>query len=143
MKNNRQLVEFNKPLSMGNREWGEELLLALSPGNYTLKKLFIKAGKKGGLQYHRIKDESAYVVSGKMIIRFDLGDGLLQEKIVSAGDCFRFPPLCVHQEEAITDCIIIEASTPISNDRVRVEKEYGIPELPGLPTTNDDEINYL
>ena len=128
---------------MGHRDWGEESLIALSPGKYTLKKLFIKAGKKGGLQYHRLKDESAYVVSGKMIIRFDEGDGLLREKIVSAGDCFRFPPLCVHQEEAITDCVIIEASTPIANDRVRVEKEYGLPESTGLPTTKDDEINFL
>jgi len=128
---------------MGFRDWGEETLIALSPGKYSLKKLIIKAGKKGGLQYHRLKDESAYLVSGKMIIRYDLGDGILKEKIVTSGDSFRFPPLSVHQEEALTDCLIIEASTPIGNDRVRVEKEYGLPEEPGLPTTTDDEIKFL
>ena len=143
MKNSRPLVEFTEPISMGERDWGEELLIALSPGKYTLKKLFIKAGKKGGLQYHRKKDESGYLVSGKMIIRFDNGFGDLEEKIIKAGDSFRFPPNCIHQEEAITDCIIIEASTSHYNDRVRVESKYGLVEEPGLITTNEEDIGIM
>ena len=98
----KKLVEFIKPKSMGTRDWWEEILIALSPGNYSLKKLFIKAGKKWGLQYHHFKDESAYVVYGKMIIRHDNGNGKLVETIVSEGDSFRFPPSAVHQEEAIS-----------------------------------------
>ena len=122
----RNLVEFPKHTSLGDRNWGEEILIALSPKNYSLKKLFIKAGKKGGLQYHHLKDESGYVVFGELIIRHDDGKGNLKETKVSAGDSFRFPPNSVHQEEALTDCLIIEASTPHYNDRVRVEKEYGL-----------------
>ena len=95
--NEKKLVEFNKTKSMGHRDWGEEILIALSPGNYSLKKLFIKAGKKGG----------------------------------------------VHQEEAITDCLIIEASTPHCNDRVRVENFYGIEEVKGLQSTNKEDVSFI
>jgi len=53
---------------------------------------------------------------------------------------FHFPPGAVHQEEAITDCTIIEASTPHFNDRVRVEEKYGVNINGGLPSTTIDEV---
>ena len=136
-------VEFIKPKSMGPRDWGEETLIGLSPGKYSLKKLFIKAGKKGGLQYHRLKDETGYLVYGKMIVRHDDGFGNLVEKILKEGDSFRFPPYSVHQEEALTDCLIIEASTPHFNDRVRVESEYGLKEESGLSSTDENDIKTM
>ena len=91
-----------------------------------LKRLFVKAGNKGGLQYHRLKNEGGYLVSGEMIIRYDDGEGGLTEKVIRAGDSFHFPPGVVHQEEAITDCVIIEGSTPHFNDRVRCEEVFGL-----------------
>ena len=139
MKNNRPEAQFPQAESIGPREWGEEILLVLSPGKYTMKKLIIKAGKKGGLQYHRQKDEASYIVSGEMIIRYEV-QGSLKEKMVGAGDWFHFPAGCVHQEEAITDVVRIEVSTPHFNDRVRVESEFGITDATGLPTTAEDEI---
>jgi mannose-6-phosphate isomerase-like protein (cupin superfamily) len=108
-----------------------------------VKRLKIKAGNKGGLQYHRLKDEVAVMISGNMLIRYDLGDKVLREKIVGPGEVVHFPPGLVHQEEALTDCEIIEASSPHFNDRVRVEEEYGLGEPIGLPTTNQDEIKVL
>ena len=42
---------FPKPKSVGKRNWGSELLLALIPKVLSLKKLKIKKGKQGGLQY--------------------------------------------------------------------------------------------
>ena len=136
-------AQFPKPEIVGERAWGQESLLALSKGNFTLKKLFIKAGSKGGLQYHRKKDECGYVISGRMIIRFDDGSGVLTEKEVGPGDVFHFPALAIHQEEAIEDTVIIEASTPFLNDRVRVEEQYGLTSNEGLPTTSEEEIIYL
>ena len=44
-----------------------------------------------------------------------------------------------HQEIALEKCIIIEASSPHLNDRVRVEKFFGMNEK-GLPTTQLNEI---
>jgi hypothetical protein len=42
----------------------------------------------------------------------------------------------------LTDCTIIEASTPHFNDRVRVEKKYGIIDKHGMPSTKKSEIIY-
>ena len=131
---------FPKPESVGVRPWGTEDIIALVSKKFSVKRMFLKAGNKGGLQFHRLKDEVAVMISGKMLIRYDLGDGKLQERIVVGGDTVHFPPGLVHQEEAITDCEIIEASTPHFNDRVRVENKYGFDGSAGLPTTLESEI---
>ena len=135
-----QSVVFPVAQSVGERPWGTEDLLALVSKQFSVKRLKIKAGNKGGLQYHRFKDEVAVMISGQMLIRYDLGDKIIQEKIVSAGEVVHFPPGLVHQEEAITDCEIIEASSPHFNDRVRVEENYGFGSPKGLPTTLETEI---
>jgi len=133
-------VAFMAPQDMGHRDWGVEELLVLVPKTFSLKRLMIKAGCKGGLQYHHKKNECGYLVSGQMIIRFDDGDGNLSERVINAGDSFHFPPGAVHQEEAVTDCVIIEASTPHFNDRVRVEESYGQIIDGGLQSTTIDEV---
>ena len=135
-----QSVVFPVAQTVGERPWGTEDLLALVSKQFSVKRLKIKAGNKGGLQYHRFKDEVAIMISGQMLIRYDLGDKILQEKIVKAGEVVHFPPGLVHQEEAITDCEIIEASSPYFNDRVRVEEDYGFGSPKGLPTTLETEI---
>ena len=135
-----QTVIFPIAQSVGDRPWGSEDLLALVSKQFSVKRLKIKAGNKCGLQYHRFKDEVAIMISGQMLIRYDLGDKVLREKIVNAGDVVHFPPGLVHQEEAITDCEIIEASSPHFNDRVRVEESYGLGKPTGLPTTLEQEV---
>ncbi len=132
---------FVKPRDLGKRNWGKEILLALVEGKYTFKKLEMNAGSKGNLQYHHKKDECGYLLSGKLLLRYDdCKSGKLKEKILEQGDCFHFPPGFVHQEEAITDCIILEVSTPHFNDRVRVEKDYGLAEEDGLPSTSIRDV---
>lgn len=135
-----QSTVFPLPQSVGDRPWGTEDLLALVSKQFSVKRLKIKAGNKGGLQYHRFKDEVAILISGQMLIRYDLGDKVLREKTVNAGDVVHFPPGLVHQEEAISDCEIIEASSPHFNDRVRVEESYGLGKPQGLPTTQEQDI---
>jgi mannose-6-phosphate isomerase len=126
--------------SVGKRDWGEEILLVLANGKYSMKELRIKAGQKGGLQYHHQKDEASYMVSGEMIIRYENEEGELVERTVGPGEWFHFPTGSVHQEEAITDVVRIEVSTPHFNDRVRVEHDFGLLEDGGLPTTNIDDV---
>ncbi len=141
MVNKKTKAIFPKIKNMGKRNWGKEDLLVLIPKKLTLKLLELKKGKKGGLQYHRKKNECGFVISGKLLVRYDSGNNKLKEKILKKGDVFHFPPGSVHQEEAITDCKIIEASTPFFNDRVRVEEIYGIErDKKGLPTTKLKEI---
>jgi mannose-6-phosphate isomerase-like protein (cupin superfamily) len=131
---------FPKSEDMGARTWGNEILLALVPGKYTVKRLEVRAGEKGGLQYHHLKDEVGVMISGEMIVRIGDGSGNLIERIVGPGDVVHFPPGLVHQEEAITDCVLIEASTPHFNDRVRMEDTYGVESSGGLPSTELSDI---
>ena len=138
--NEKKKVNFFKSKKIGKRDWGEEILVNWIPKKLTLKILKMKKGKMGGLQYHRKKNECGHILSGKLLIRYDDGKGKLIKKICKKGDNFHFPPYSVHQEVALTDCIIVEASTPYFNDRVRVEKKYNLPTRGGLKTTKIKQI---
>lgn len=131
---------FPKIKNMGKRDWGSEKLVALISKKISLKVLHIKKGKKGGLQFHRKKNECGYLVSGRLLIKFDNGNGILKSKIIKSGQSFHFPPRSIHQEHALTNCLIVEASTPHFNDRVRVEKYYEIDSPDGLPSTKFKDV---
>ena len=131
---------FPEPESVGERSWGTEDVIALVSKKFSVKRLRLKAGSKGGLQYHRLKDEVAILVSGSLLVRYDLGDKTLRERIICPGEAVRFPAGLVHQEVALEDCEIIEASTPHFNDRVRVEEVYGLGQPEGLQSTQLTEI---
>jgi mannose-6-phosphate isomerase len=141
-KSKRPIARFPVAESVGPRDWGEETLLVLASGKYTMKKLYIRAGKYGGLQYHRHKDEASYIVSGKMILRYENEEGVLVDKEIGPGEWFHFPNGCIHQEIAITDVIRIEVSTPHFNDRVRVEGLFGVENVSGLQTTEESDIEF-
>lgn len=141
----RRCAEFPSPESVGPREWGEEILLLEAPGLYTMKMITMAKDAKGGLQYHRIKDEGGLMISGKMEIVYEVqkadGEYLKVSRVVNRGDSFHFPAGSVHQAIALTDCCYIEVSNPVFNDRVHVEEFYGIEgEAGGLPSTKPWEI---
>lgn len=116
------------------REWGEEIFIAETP-HYLGKMLRMKAGTRGGLQYHVEKDETFFLLSGSAWVRSDDGTGRLVQEVMAHGEAYHIPPGAPHQVEAITDCVFFEASTPHYDDRVRCEAQYGLPEGGGLPTT--------
>lgn len=116
------------------RDWGTETFVA-ETDQYLGKVLRMKAGTKGGLQFHAEKDETFHLLSGQAVVRFDDGDGELVAVRMWPGESYHIPPGAPHQVEAITDCVFVEASTPHYDDRVRVEGRYGLPEDGGLPTT--------
>ena len=82
------------------------------------------------------------IISGKLLVRYENSKGKLSKKILKKGDVFHFPPGSIHQEEAITNCEMIEKSTPHFNDRVRVEKKFGINFSKGLKSTKINEIQF-
>ena len=134
------LVERLTP-TVVERPWGTETTIVRT-ADYSGKVLRYKAGCAGGLQYHVLKDETFLLLEGECIVRYDRGDHMspprLRSEVMHPGDAFRFPPLSVHQVEAITDCMGIEFSTPHENDRVRVEKRYGVPAVEGAGETTWD-----
>jgi mannose-6-phosphate isomerase len=96
----------------------------------------MKAGTAGGLQYHREKIETFFLDEGQAFVDYDAGDGQLTTISMSPGMIVHVPAGAPHRVRAITDCKFFEVSTPVFNDRVRVEAEYGEPEVGGLPTTS-------
>lgn len=119
---------------VGARSWGREILIAHTPF-YLGKILYMNAGHAGGLQAHRVKDETFFLFSGEAWVDFDPGAGVIERVKMEAGQSYHIPPGAVHRVEAITDCIFFEASTPIFDDRVRMEDRYGLKQDGGLPTT--------
>ncbi|HEY2543919.1 MAG TPA: cupin domain-containing protein [Gaiellaceae bacterium] len=107
------------------KPWGWELIWAHAE-TYVGKVLFVRAGHSLSLQFHREKDESWYVESGRAKLELgDSGDAVLNTEVIAAGACFRFRPGTVHRVTALEDTTIVEVSTPQLDDVVRLEDAYG------------------
>jgi mannose-6-phosphate isomerase-like protein (cupin superfamily) len=107
------------------KPWGYELVWAHTDV-YVGKVLVVNAGESLSLQFHREKDESWLVESGRAKVELgSVGDAMLKQEIVGPGAAFRFRPGTVHRVTAIEDTTIIEASTPQLDDVVRLEDRYG------------------
>ncbi len=106
------------------KPWGYELLFAHTP-KYIGKVIFVKAGHRLSLQYHKEKDESMYIYKGKARIEIEGSDEQLVKWIAEPGYCLRIPPMTKHRVEAIEDTTLFEVSTPELEDVERVEDDYG------------------
>ena len=107
------------------KPWGHELIWAHSD-HYVGKVLHIKAGHALSVQYHNQKDETIHLLRGEMIYRVRLpGQEALSDVTLRAGESYRNTPGTVHQMEAVTDCDVLEASTPHLDDVVRLSDRYG------------------
>jgi quercetin dioxygenase-like cupin family protein len=105
------------------KPWGHETIWAHTD-SYLGKILHITAGQALSVQYHNIKDETVYLLSGQLIYRVWDGD-TPQDMHLKVGEAFRITPGTVHQMEAVTDCDILEVSTPHLDDVVRIKDRYG------------------
>src|SRR3954464_7858481 len=107
------------------KPWGYELIWALTEV-YCGKLLFVKAGHSLSLQFHREKDESWFVQSGRARLELGrAGQSVLQEEVIGPGAAFHYEPGTVHRVTAVEDTTILEVSTPQLGDVVRLEDSYG------------------
>jgi mannose-6-phosphate isomerase len=107
------------------KPWGHELIWAETE-RYVGKVLFVKSGESLSLQFHRTKEESWLVHSGRAKLELgSAGDAVLSEEVIAAGAAFRFRPGTVHRVTALEDTTILEVSTPELDDVVRLEDLYG------------------
>ncbi len=107
------------------KPWGYELIWALTD-TYCGKVLFVRAGHSLSLQFHRQKEESWLVQSGRARLELgEVGESMLKEEVVAAGAAFHYVPGTVHRVTAIEDTTILEVSTPHLDDVVRLEDAYG------------------
>jgi mannose-6-phosphate isomerase len=108
-----------------DKPWGHELIWAETDA-YVGKLLFVRAGESLSLQFHREKDESWLVQSGRAKLELgSAGDAMLKEEVIGPGATFRFRPGTVHRLSALEDTTIVEVSTPHLDDVVRLEDLYG------------------
>lgn len=106
--------------------WGFEKWI-VNNEKYCGKLLYFVKGKRCSLHYHKLKDETFYIQSGKirLIWSDDLNTAqqLCQEIILSKGDSYHIPPGRVHQMYAIEDTELFEFSTQhFDEDSYRIVK---------------------
>jgi mannose-6-phosphate isomerase len=120
-----ELSEFAIEPTKVEKPWGYELIWALT-NDYCGKILFVKAGESLSLQFHREKDESWLIHSGRAELEMGApGDKMPSSEIVGPGAAFRIRPGTTHRVKALEDTTIIEVSTPQVEDIVRLEDKYG------------------
>lgn len=113
------------PITHVPKPWGHETIWARTD-SYVGKILHIKAGEALSVQYHRIKDETVYLLSGQLIYRiWETEGGEPHDVPLAIGEAFHVTPGTIHQMEAVTDCDILEVSTPHLDDVIRLNDRYG------------------
>ena len=107
------------------KPWGHELIWAHTE-RYVGKVLVIEPGKRLSLQKHLTKDESIYVMRGRLRLHLEDDAGTLRVEDLAAGEHRRIAPGRVHRFEA-TDAQVelLEVSTPELDDVVRLEDDFG------------------
>jgi mannose-6-phosphate isomerase-like protein (cupin superfamily) len=106
------------------KPWGHETIWAQSD-QYVGKILHINAGQELSVQYHNKKDETVHLLSGEIVYRVKSDADLLEDVQLKVGESFRITPGTVHQMVALTDCDVLEVSTPELDDVVRLSDKYG------------------
>ena len=91
------------------KDWGSEVWF-VNNDLYCGKELTIAKGKKsskGRYHFHKIKDETFYIISGILIL--EDGEGV---HYLSSGDSYRIYPGVIHRFTTDSDeCVFIEVST--------------------------------
>jgi len=106
-----------------HKPWGKEEWLELNDA-YCYKRIYINAGYKTSFQYHQFKKETNYIIDGTAEIWLENDEGVVEKKIMKAGEFFNVAPPKKHRVIAITDIILQEVSTPHVDDVFRIDDEF-------------------
>ena len=107
------------------KPWGREIWFAATK-HYAGKVLEVKKGARLSLQFHRKKEETQFLFSGKVRLTFGSDPKKLKSKILKPGELFHIPPGTIHRIEGLASLSkIFEVSTPELTDVVKIEDDYG------------------
>ena len=101
------------------KPWGYEILLTTPDLPYNGKILHVNAGARCSLQYHDQKTETLTLIRGKAKLLID-NEGFEME----TDKGYLINPGQKHRYSAITDCDIVEHSTPEIGNTIRLEDDY-------------------
>ena len=106
------------------KPWGYELLWAHT-GRYVGKILHVEAGQALSYQFHRIKEETIYVLAGRLRVHYAHEGEEPRVVELGAGSVFHVRTGLRHRFEGGESVDLLEASTPELDDVVRLEDRYG------------------
>jgi mannose-6-phosphate isomerase-like protein (cupin superfamily) len=106
------------------KPWGHEVWWAETDA-YAGKLLHVEAGHRLSLQLHREKDETSYLLSGRLRLTRGASPEDLHEQEIGPGYAWRVEPGTVHCIAAVEDSVVLEVSTPQLDDVVRLRDRYG------------------
>jgi mannose-6-phosphate isomerase len=110
------------------KPWGYELHWVPADAPYMGKQLHINAGGRLSLQVHDQKQESWFLMQGKAAVIWEDTTGALTETELQPGVGYSTQVGQKHRLKAITDCDIIEVSTPEAGTTWRLEDDYARPD---------------
>jgi len=106
------------------KPWGHELIWSVTD-RYAGKILVIEQGRRLSLQYHEFKQESIYVLSGRLRLSLSDEDGIVREEEIGPGEARHIAVGRVHRFEALERTELLEVSTPELGDVVRLSDDFG------------------
>jgi mannose-6-phosphate isomerase len=109
------------------KPWGYELIFTTEDSAYTLKQMHIDAGKRMSLQIHDKKTETYTLLKGKATLLIENSAGELVEVELTSDKGYTTKVGQRHRLIGVTDCDILEASTPEVGTTVRLEDDYARP----------------
>lgn len=112
-----------RPITRVPKPWGHELIWAHTD-RYVGKILHLNAGESLSLQYHEQKEETLYLLSGRVLLTLR-NEAEERNVEMSSGEAFHIPPRLIHRMSALADADILEVSTPELDDVVRLDDRYG------------------
>ena len=107
-----------------DKPWGHEIIWAHTD-RYVGKLLVLETGKRLSFQYHELKDEWIYVLSGRLLLTLETEAGAIEDRELGPGEGAHVPVLRRHRYTAIETCQLIEVSTPELLDVIRIEDDFG------------------
>lgn len=110
-----------------DKPWGHELHWVPEGLPYMGKLLHINEGQRLSMQVHDEKQEAYFLINGRAKIIWDNADGELIETELKPYVGYRTSVGQRHRLCAITDCDIIESSTPESGTTYRLEDDFARP----------------
>jgi mannose-6-phosphate isomerase len=109
------------------KPWGYELHWVPEGAPYMGKIEHLNAGARMSLQVHDTKQESWYLLSGRAAVIWENSEGELIETELRPGRGYSIAIGQKHRLKGITDCDIIEVSTPERGTTWRLEDDYARP----------------
>jgi mannose-6-phosphate isomerase-like protein (cupin superfamily) len=120
-KNSFTNSPFNKRV---DKPWGYEILWVPEGKPYMGKVLHINEGKRLSLQVHDKKQESWFMLNGRAEVIWDNNQGELIETELEKGKGYSCELGQRHRLVGITDCEVLEVSTPEIGTTYRLEDDY-------------------